>query len=103
MITKGSINVYLSFTERLVDFLNSQEGKHPLRGDCKNIEDLDNFCCLVEIEERQLKVLLNLLFSLTYSGPLGSSSTAATFKASGNMQLNAEPMQTNKKRAYHTQ
>lgn len=82
---------YLSFEERLVDFLNSQEGKQPLRGDCRNNEDVDNFCCLVEIEERQLKELLSFLFSLTYSGPFGSSSTAATFKASGNMQLNAEP------------
>lgn len=88
--------VYFSFEVHLVDFLNSKEGKQPLTGDCRNNEDVDSFCCLVEIEEKQLKALLSLLFSLSYSGPFGSSSTAATFKASGNMQLNAEPMQTKK-------
>ena len=38
-------NSYLSFKERLMDFLNSHEGheddKHPLMGDCRNSEDVD--------------------------------------------------------------
>ena len=32
---------YLSFKERLMDFLNSQDDKQPLIGDCRNSEDDD--------------------------------------------------------------
>lgn len=98
-----SIIFYLSFRDQLLDFLNSQDGKQPFKGDCRNNEDVDNCLCLVEIEERQLKALLSRLLSVTYSGPLGSCFTAATFRASGSMQLNDEPTCTKKEKneAYH--
>lgn len=59
---------YLSFRERLMDFLNSEEGhdddKQPLMGDCRNSEDVERCFWRFEIEDKQLKPLRSLLFSL---------------------------------------
>lgn len=82
---------HLSFKEPLFDLLNSHGGKQPFKGDCRNNEDDDNCFCRIEIEDRQLKALLKLLFSLSYGWLLGSCCTAEIFSASGSMQLHIEP------------
>lgn len=84
---------YLSLSEPLADLLSSQGRRHPFNGDCSNIEEVDSCFCLDEIEDRQLKVLLSLLFSLSsYGWHFGSCWTAVILRASGITQLNIEPM-----------
>jgi len=55
---------HLSFKEPFIDLLNSH-GKQPFNGDCSNNEDVDSCFCRIEIEDRQLKAVLNLLLSLS--------------------------------------
>lgn len=60
---------YRSFKERLMDFLNSHDGhdddKQPLNGDCRNSEEVERCFWRMEIEDKQLKALRSLLFSLS--------------------------------------
>jgi len=53
-----------------MDFLNSHEGhdddKHPLKGDCRNSEEVERCFWRVEIEDKLLKPLRSLLFSLSW-------------------------------------
>ena len=87
---------HLSFKEPVLDLLNSHGGKQPLKGDCRNNEEVDNCFCRIEIDDRQLKaLLLRLLFSLSNGWQLGSCCTAEILRASGSMQLQIEPY-TNK-------
>ncbi|CAK9173801.1 unnamed protein product [Ilex paraguariensis] len=64
MICEVPLQSYLSFNDPLFERLNSHGGKQPFKGDCRNIEDVDNCLCLVEIEDKQLKALRSLLLSL---------------------------------------
>lgn len=82
---------HLSFKELLLDLFNSHGGRKPLKGDCRNKEDVDNCFCRMEIEDRQLNALRSLLFSLSYDSQLGSCCTAEILRASGRMQLQIEP------------
>jgi hypothetical protein len=47
-----------------MDLLNSH-GRQPFKGDCSSNEEVDSCFCRIEIEDKQLKALLNLLFSLS--------------------------------------
>lgn len=55
---------YLSLSEPLADLLSSHGRRQPFSGDCSSKDDVDNCFCLEEIEDRQLKELLSLFFSL---------------------------------------
>lgn len=87
--------VYLSFKEPLLDFerFSCHGGKQPLRGDCRNNDDVESCFCLMEMEDKQLNELLRLLFSFSSSGicPSGSWQTAVILRDSGSMQLHTEP------------
>lgn len=96
-LTKTYEVVYLSFKELLLDFdrLSWNGGKQPLRGDCRNNDDVESCFCLMEMEDKQLnELVVRLLFSLSSSEicPSGSSwLTAVILSDSGSMQLHTEP------------
>ena len=86
---------YLSLNDPLADLLSSHGRRHPFKGDCSSKDDVESCFCLEEIEERQLKVLLSLVFSLvSYAWYFGSCCTAVILRASGKTQLKIEPMCT---------
>lgn len=93
------MSVYLSFKELLLDFdrFSCHGGKQPLRGDCRNKDDVESCLCLMEMEDKQLNELLRLFFSFSSSGlwPFGSRQTAVILRDSGSMQLHTEPAETN--------
>lgn len=82
---------HLSFSDPLLDLFNSQGGRQPLNGERRKRDEVDNCFWRIEMEERQLKVLVSLLFSLSYGWQFGSCWTAFIFRASGSMQLQIEP------------
>lgn len=65
-------SIYLSFNELLLDLLNSHDGRHPFKGELRKREDVDRCFCLMEIEDKQLKALLSLVFSLSRTSKSGS-------------------------------
>lgn len=70
---------YLSFNELLLDLLNSHGGRHPFKGELKKREDVERCFCRIEMEDRQLKVLLlSLVFSPSKASESGSWQTAET-------------------------
>lgn len=86
---------YLSFNELLLDLLNSHGGRHAFKGELKNREGVERCFCRIEMEDRQLKVLLlSLVFSLSKASESGSWRTAETWSALGRMQLQVDPMET---------
>lgn len=94
---------YLSLNEPLADLLSSHGRRHPFKGDCSSKDDVESCFCLEEIEERQLKVLLSLVFSLlSYAWYFGSCCTAVILRASGNTQLKIEPMCTRNRISEHS-
>ena len=96
-ITKTNVVVYISFKELLLDFdrFSWNGGKQPLRGDCRNKDDVESCFCLMEMEDKQLnELVVRLRFSLSSSEicPSGSSWLIAVILSdSGSMQLHTEP------------
>lgn len=74
-----------------MDFLNSHVDKQPLKGDCRNSEEVDKCFCRMEMEDRQLKAFRSLLFSLSLGWQSGSCLTVEFLNASGRIQLQIEP------------
>lgn len=76
-----------------MDLLNCHGGKHPFK-EGKKTEGVDKCLGCMEIEDKQLKAVLSLLFSpSSVVGESGSSGAAAILEASGRRQLQKEPAQ----------
>lgn len=71
----------------LSDFFKS----HPFNGDCRNNEDEDSCFCRIEIDDKQLKLFVSFVFSVSNGTNAGSCFTADILRESGSMQLQTEP------------
>lgn len=83
-----------SLKKQFQDSLDSHCGMQPWQWDCRENEDIDTSFSLgcIENDEKQLKELLSLFFSLSWAWKFGSCGTAEDLSVSGSMQLQSEPI-----------